>query len=57
MDARLRFFCYLAAAACFGIAALGGTRRGKAGQPNVLVPLGLLLFVIPTLWDSGAQAF
>lgn len=57
MDARLRFFFYLAAAACFLLAALGGTKRGAGGQPNVLVPLGLLLFVIPTMWDAGGHAF
>ena len=57
MDARIRFFCYLAAAACFLVAALGGTKRGAAAQPAVLIPLGLLLFILPTMWDAGGQAF
>ena len=57
MDPRLSFFCYLGAAVAFGLAALGGTRKGSAGQPVVLVPLGLLLWVLPTLWAAGAAAF
>ena len=57
MDPKIRFFCYLGAAACFGLAALGGARSGKAAQPGVLIPLGLLLFVLPFLWDTGEAAF
>ena len=57
MDPKIRFFCYLGAAACFGLAALGGARSGKAAQPNVLIPLGLLLFVLPFMWDTGEAAF
>ena len=57
MNPKLQFFCYLASAVCFLVAALGGTRRGSAGQPAVLVPLGLLLFVVPTLWTAYQHAF
>jgi hypothetical protein len=57
MNPKLQFLFYLASALCFLIAALGGTRRGSAGQPAVLVPLGLLLFVVPTLWSAYQQAF
>ncbi|HEX2038642.1 MAG TPA: hypothetical protein VHF47_02800 [Acidimicrobiales bacterium] len=56
MDPLPRFFCYLAAAACLALAALGGTRRGRT-SPDVLVALGLLLWLAPTLWDAGTAAF
>jgi hypothetical protein len=57
VDPTIRFFCYLGAAVCFALAALGGTRSGSPGQPAVLVPLGLLLFILPAVWDSGELAF
>ena len=57
MDGTIKFFCYLAAAACFGLAALGGARKGGAAQPAVLLPVGLLLWLLPTLWDAGEAAF
>lgn len=57
MDPKLQFLCYLAAAVCFALAALGGTRKGSAGQPAVLLPLGLLLWLAPTLWNSWEAAF
>ena len=40
MSPKLQFLCFLAAAVCFVLAALGGTKRGSATQPAVLVPLG-----------------
>ena len=57
MDPKLTFFCYLAAAACFLLAALGGTRKGSAGQPVVLTPLGLFLWLLPTMYNAGEAAF
>ena len=57
MDPTIRFFFYLAAAAAFGLSALGGTRSGSGGQPAVLLPIGLLLWLLPTLWDAGEIAF
>jgi len=57
MNPKLQFLAYLGSALCFLVAALGGTRRGKAAQPAVLVPLGLMLFVVPTLWASYLRAF
>ena len=57
MDRNIRFFCYLAAAACLGLAGLGGARKGGAAQPAVLLPVGLLLWLLPTLWDAGEAAF
>ncbi len=57
MDPKLRFFFLLASGICFLVAALGGTRRGSAGQPAVLIPAGLLLFVVPAIWDAWEQAF
>ena len=57
MDDKIRFFFLLASGICFLVAALGGTRKGSAGQPAVLIPLGLLLFVIPAIWDGWEAAF
>lgn len=57
MDPKITFFCYLAAVACFALAALGGARKGGAAQPAALVPMGLLLWLLPTMWDAGGRAF
>lgn len=57
MDPKLTALCYLAAAIAFVVAALGGTRRGSATQPAVLMPVGLLLWLLPTLWDAWETAF
>ena len=57
MSASAKFFCYLGAVVCFGLAALGGARKGAAAQPAVLVPLGLLLLTLPLMWDAGESAF
>lgn len=55
MSVEIRFFFYLAAVICFVLAAL--PRRGKALGRVSLTPLGLALFVIPTMWDAGQAAF
>ncbi len=55
MDPQIKFFFYLAAVACFVVAALPARRRGLA--PVTFLPLGLALFVFPTLWDTGVAAF
>ena len=63
MDPEVRFFFYLAAVICFVIAAAGegwryGTRGRKGLAPRlVLVPLGLALWLFPTMWDAGVAAF
>ena len=63
MDPKIQFLFYLGAVICFGLAAFGsgirfGGRAGGALNASVgLVPLGLLLFVFPTLWTVGEQAF
>lgn len=57
MDPKLTALCYLAAAVAFVVAALGGTRRGSATQPAVLMPVGLLLWLLPTLWNAWETAF
>ena len=57
MSPKLEFACFLAAAAAFALAALGGTKRGTATQPAVLVPVGLLLWLLPTLWNAWERAF
>ncbi|MGI8684152.1 MAG: hypothetical protein ACR2MO_03490 [Acidimicrobiales bacterium] len=59
----MAFFFYLAAVICFVLAAAGEAWKygslGRRGSPPrlLLVPLGLALFVIPTMWTVGTQAF
>lgn len=55
MDPTAAFICYLAAAACFLVGALGGTRKGLS-HPAALLPAGLLLWLLPTLWAAGGRA-
>ena len=63
MDVEVRFFFYLAALICLVLAALGqGWRFGGRGRRGlapqlVLLPLGLALWLFPTLWDTGVAAF
>ena len=56
MDPTAEFLCYLAAAVCFALAALGGTRKGLS-NPAALVPAGLLFWLLPALWAAGGRAF
>ncbi len=55
MSVEVKFFFYLAAVVCFVLAALpaGSNALARLG----LTPLGLALFVFPTLWDTGEAAF
>jgi len=53
MDIKLKFLFYLAAVVCFAVAAFGARYSTRLG----LVPLGLALFIFPTLWDTGVAAF
>ncbi len=63
MSDKTSFFFYLGAVICFVIAAAGADWRfGRLGRRGiaprlVLVPLGLALFVFPTMWDTGVAAF
>ena len=57
MSPELKFRFYLAAVVCFAISAFSGNLRAGAASRVGLVPLGLALFVFPTLWDAGAAAF
>jgi hypothetical protein len=63
MSPKVSFWFYLASVICFVIAAAGadwrfGMRGRKGLAPRlVLVPLGLALFVIPTMWTTGKLAF
>jgi hypothetical protein len=52
MSNELKFFVYLAAVALLLLAAF---RNGN--EKVKLMPLGLALFVLPTLWDTFALAF
>lgn len=63
MDPKLAFFFYLAAVVCFGLAAfspvspgLGRTGRGLGARVG-LVPLGLGLWLFPTMWTTGTSVF
>lgn len=61
MDPTLAFLFYLAALVCFGIAAFAGAGpglgRGGVGARVGLVPLGLALWLFPTMWAAAAAAF
>ncbi len=63
MDPKIQFFFYLGAVICFALAAAGDAwrfgARGRRGlAPRLgLVPLGLALFVFPTMWNTGDLAF
>jgi|GraSoiStandDraft_30_1057271.scaffolds.fasta_scaffold598334_2 hypothetical protein len=63
MSPETSFWFYLAAIICWVLAAAGSAwrfgRLGRAGlEPRlVLVPLGLALFLFPTLWTTGKLAF
>ena len=63
MDPEVSFFFYLGAVICFVIAAIGenwryGSRTRRGLKPTLtLLPLGLALAVVPTLWTVGAEAF
>ena len=57
MSPKLHFLFLLAGAICFALAALGGTKKGSAGQPAVLIPLGLLFITLPSLWNMWETAF
>jgi hypothetical protein len=63
LDPKVTFFFYLAAVLCFALAAAGEswrfggrTRRGLTAR-LALVPLGLALYVFPTMWNQGKIAF
>jgi hypothetical protein len=63
MDPEVAFFFYLAAVVCLVVAAAGEswrlgarTRRGQAPL-LLLMPLGIALAIVPTLWTVGQTAF
>lgn len=57
MDLRVAFIFYLAAVICFALAAAGGRVGGGRTSTVALVPLGLALWLFPTLWSTGVAAF
>ncbi len=62
MDLKTSFFFYLAALACFILAASGeawkmGRRTRQTRPPLLLQPLGLALAVFPTLWTTATLAW
>ena len=63
MEPEVSFFFYLGALICFVLAAIGenwryGARTRRGLKPTLtLLPLGLALAVVPTLWNTGELAF
>lgn len=63
MDPEVTFFFYLGAVICFALAAAGeawryGSRGRRGLAPRLaLVPLGLALWLFPTMWTTGQAAF
>jgi hypothetical protein len=63
VDPEISFFLYLGALICFVLAAIGetwryGARTRRGLKPTLtLLPLGLALAVVPTLWNTGELAF
>jgi hypothetical protein len=63
LEPEVSFFFYLGAVICFALAAIGenwryGARTRRGQQPTLtLLPLGLALAVVPTLWNTGELAF
>jgi hypothetical protein len=63
LSPKTSFFFYLASFICFALAAAGeGWKFGMRGRrglaPSIaLLPLGLALFVIPTLWSTYKLAW
>ena len=63
MDPEVAFFFYLGAVICFAVAAAGeawryGARGRRGLGPRLaLVPLGLALWLFPTMWTTGQAAF
>ncbi|MBV8957685.1 MAG: hypothetical protein JOZ37_06710 [Actinobacteria bacterium] len=58
LSVKAQFIFYLAATICLVIAALaeGGRGRGITGRISLL-PLGLALWLFPTMWNTGHAAF
>lgn len=63
MDLKAQFFCYVAAALCFALASIGeawryGARTRAGGKGLIaLLPLGLLVALLPTIWNVAEAAF
>lgn len=63
MEPEVSFYFYLGAAICFVLAAIGdnwrhGARTRKGLVPTLtLMPFGLFLALMPTLWNAGEAAF
>jgi len=56
VDPKIKFFFYLAALIVFLFSTLGrGFKLGGRGITEV--PLGLALWLFPTLWEVGEAAF
>lgn len=62
LDNKIVFIFYAAAVACFVLAAVQGSGRGgglgRGAMTRVsLVPVGLALFVFPSMWNAGSTGF
>jgi hypothetical protein len=63
MEPEFAFFLYLGAIVCLVLAAMGdgwqyGRRSRRQLAPAVmLLPLGIALALVPTLWNAAEAAF
>ena len=55
MNTKTQFFFYLAALVCFALATLGS--RSRVASKLSLLPLGLGLWIVPLVWNTGHAAF
>ena len=61
LDPKIVFLFYAAAVVCFVLATVQGSGGGIGSRGAMarvsLIPLGLALFVFPTMWNTGVAAF
>ena len=63
MDPKAQFFFFVAGAVCFVLAAVGeawkyGARSRVGAKPLIaLMPLGLFLWIFPTVWTTAKAAW
>jgi hypothetical protein len=57
MNTKTQFFFYLAALVCFALASIGGGSRSRIASRLSFLPLGLGLWILPLVWNTGHAAF
>ena len=56
LSVKAQFFFYVAAVICFVVAGLAEGKARLAGRIG-FIPLGLALWLFPTVWNTGHAAF